>query len=116
MRLLNHSNTVKRVGNKNFGNIFDAARKGTLKEVMRFVERKSPDVNEKDADGWTPLFFAAESNPNADVLRYLVSQGGAVAVKTNSGRTLLHSAAQGTAAIAVLRFLVSSQGSNQRKR
>jgi ankyrin repeat protein len=98
------------IAKTNLIDIFDAAEKGTVKDVRYFIEEKGVDVNsECERRGGFPLHFAAR-NANIEVARFLVSKGAAVDAQS-WGETPLHWAACNEENIDVAKFLVS-KGAN----
>ena len=67
-------------------NIFEAAERGTIQDVQRFIAT-GINVTTTDDRGWTPLHYAAESNSNVELLKYLLEQGADVNARTNMGFT-----------------------------
>lgn len=53
--------------------IFEAARKGDINEVKAYIEHGG-NVNVKDSEGFTPLFYAADFN-KTEVMKLLVNAG-----------------------------------------
>jgi len=71
------------------GDVFGAARIGTLDDV-RFVLAQGVNlVHMKDDNGNTPLHIAAQFNRDLDVLMCLISQGAEVKAKNGRGQTPL---------------------------
>ena len=63
---------------------------------MQFlVEEAAVYLDPRDANGWTPLFFAA-SNGFLDAVKLLLSAGADPRAKDNEGKTILFHAAQGS--------------------
>ena len=70
--------------------VFDAARRGTVKDVRYFI-RHGATVNDKDsADGTPQIHYAARYNLNIEVLKYLVENGADVYAKDKFDQTPLH--------------------------
>ena len=67
--------------------IFDAAARGTVRDVDYFVRHDAEKINERNHSGNTPLHIAARSNSDADVLRYLIDRGANVNAENLDGRT-----------------------------
>lgn len=65
-----------------------AAEKGDLNAVAA-VAQGSPEVNARDARGYTPL-MAAAAGGHAEVIRALIERGGEVNAVDNSGSSALH--------------------------
>ena len=86
-----------------YGDIFEAAEKGTVEDVKYFIERGAT-VNEKDFDGKPLIHYAVMYNPDADVLKYLIERGVDVNAKDKYGTTPLHFAA--SSYIEILKYLV----------
>jgi ankyrin repeat protein len=93
-----------------YGNIFEAAEKGTPFDVLFFIS-KGVDVNAKNDIGRSPLNVAAVHNSNVDVLRVLISHGADIHSRSNDpGDSPLDSAAYYNPNLEVLSFLVSKGG------
>jgi hypothetical protein len=69
--------------------IFDAAGKGTVSDVQKFLEQ-GEKIDKRDGTGWTVLHYAAAGNPHVEVIKYIVSQGADVNAKDEKGYTPLH--------------------------
>jgi hypothetical protein len=76
--------------------LFEACKKGQLKAVNELVDRvlvfklkPKANVNAKDGDGFTPLYFAVRDG-HRDVARKLIDKGANVDVKDKSGFTPLY--------------------------
>jgi len=93
-----------------FDNIFDAAKEGSVADVMYFVEEKGIDVNVKaegeGVHGRTPLHFAAE-NRNAEIVNFLISAKANVNAKDWMDVTPLHLAAE-RGRVEIVQVLVSA--------
>ena len=85
-----------------FEDIFDAASKGTVKDVKYFIETKGVNVNERKWDSarcffgnaytageeYLPIHFAARDN-HIEVVKYLISHGADVNATDDMGTTPL---------------------------
>ena len=92
---------------ENFTDIFEAAERGTLKDVQYFVEYARADVNApKNQLGMTPLHMAAKYNSDVKVLEYLLAKKANVNAKNQSGCTPLFFAAANNPNADVLQCLV----------
>ena len=71
------------------GSVHDAADRGHLEAVQRFIEEENVDVDGKNHLGRTALHAAALSG-QAEVVEYLVGVGADVNALDNDGMTPLH--------------------------
>ncbi|MCA4774792.1 ankyrin repeat domain-containing protein [Wolbachia endosymbiont of Mansonella ozzardi] len=60
----------------------DAAENGDL-EAVKYLIRKSADVNDPNEDGWTPLHCAALEG-ELEVAEFLISKGDNIHAKDNT--------------------------------
>jgi cytohesin len=74
--------------------IHDAAKSGDLEKVKTLLKDNPELVNNKDTNGWTPLFLAAR-NDHADVVDLLLTNGADVNATNKSGMTALRVAVGG---------------------
>jgi len=81
---------VKNSGGQSNANksIFIASGVGDLEAVKKHVNT-GIDVNSKDADGWTPLFYATDQ---INVAEFLIGEGAKLNVLDNNGWTPLDEA------------------------
>ena len=91
--------------------IFEAAEKGTVNDVKRFLDQgvdvntKNPAVN-TPLERSTPLHLAAWRNADVEVTKYLVSKGADVNAKDRFGYTPLYRAAD-AGSLDVVKYLVT---------
>jgi ankyrin repeat protein len=81
--------------------VHKAAFKGILEEVKRLLAAGS-DVNQRDADGATPLMHAVAGGREA-VCRLLIEHGADLTVRDNEGWTVLKLAKAYPAIVAMLK-------------
>jgi len=67
-----------------------AASKGDVQTVQRLL-KDGADVNDKDIEGRTPLYYAV-SNGHIDIVNTLLKNGADITQVTNKGNTPLHTA------------------------
>jgi hypothetical protein len=69
-----------------------AAFSGNLEVVRILIEYNPADINARDEDGWTPLFWASRGHNFTDgsVLRLLLEHGADINPQSQSRRTPLH--------------------------
>jgi hypothetical protein len=98
-----------------FRDIFEAAAKGTVRDVEYFV-KNGTDVNARVQEmqsgvsdvNWVPLLIVArQRSPNVEVVKYLVSQGADVNMKNGEGFTALHEVAMHSGNVGILQYLIS---------
>lgn len=65
-----------------------AAREGDVEALKEIVEIMEDYVNQKDANGWTPLHEGARSG-HKEIVEILVENGAKINEKTNTGETAL---------------------------
>jgi len=75
-------------GNGFAGNSHRHAPDGWLPAMKYLVETLGADVNQRDANGYTPLHHAAARGDN-DMIQYLVSKGADVKAVARNGRTVV---------------------------
>jgi len=75
-----------------YNNIYDAIRANDLAAVQAFV-KQGVNVNDKDAEGKTPLHYAAAYG-NKELVQFLIDQGADVKAKDSRGRTPMSVASQ----------------------
>ena len=86
--------------------IFEAAEKGDMREIMRFIEEDNIDPNLQDSFRSTPLHLACENGHDSAAF-YLVTHGADV-MKTDKWRkTPLHWAAQ-NGHVQIMKMLVAN--------
>jgi len=91
-----------------FTDIFDAAKEGTVEDVMYFINEKGVDVNAQDKYNQTPLHLAV-GRENLEIVKFLVLEGKAnVNAEEADGKTPLHLAATYNNSIEVAKFLVAN--------
>ena len=71
--------------------LIQAAKDGNLSAVQTALANGA-DINAKDNDGWTPLFFAADAG-HKGLVELLLASKAEVNAKSNAGNTPLHKAA-----------------------
>ena len=74
--------------------IFEAAEKGDIQELQRYIEQEGISANVHDTFRSTPLHLACE-NGHDNAARYLISKGASVNKTDKWHKTPLHWAAQG---------------------
>jgi len=89
-----------------FKDIFEAAKKGTVKDLQYFVETKGIEVKVSKDDGRTLLHLAASNNPNIEVIEYLISQGIDVNALDYFNEIPLHCGARNFN-IEIVKYLIS---------
>ena len=57
--------------------------------VMAALLDAGSDVNQRDADNWTPLHYAIYSDRGAESIRILINAGAALNARCNAGKTPL---------------------------
>jgi hypothetical protein len=75
-------------GNGFAGNSHRHAPDGWLPAMKYLVETLGADVNQRDANGYTPLHHAAARGDN-EMIQYLVSKGADVKAVARNGRTVV---------------------------
>lgn len=80
---------------KNSNPICNAIARGDVETVIKFVEYGA-DVNERGANGMTPLMYAARYN-QAEVVKVLLSKGAKTNLKSDAGLTALQYAERSNA-------------------
>lgn len=60
--------------------------------IARILLDSGANVNAKDHNGWTPLFFSGK-RPNKDLVELLIQHGAQVNISSNSGWTPVHALA-----------------------
>lgn len=91
-----------------FKDIFEAARKGTVRDIEHFL-KNGADINSQnnnDEDN-APLHEAAHFNTNVEVLKYIIAQGGDIRGKNKRGRLPQDFAAADNPNIEVLKYFIS---------
>jgi len=79
-----------------YGDIFRAARDGTVDDVKYFIEEKGVDVNARSEGDCETALHGAAYYGNVEIVEYLISKGAHVNVKDSTGATPLHFAAADT--------------------
>ena len=110
------SNTIASTIKPSFGNIWQAAAEGAVRDVESFI-KQGVHVNAKDEHGITPLSRAA-NHVNLEVVKYLINIGADVNA-TDKGGNVLHSAItvrdsctdNPTSRIAIIKILIE-KGAN----
>jgi len=87
-----------------FPSIYEAAAKGSVRNVKHFVEVKRVDVNAKTKQNWTPLHNAI-LHSNVKVVEYLITHGAYVNATGAYGMTPLHFAAD-SFNVDIVKFLI----------
>ena len=95
------------------GEIHAAVRSGDLAKVQALVARDPKVVNEKDAQGRTPLHFASAIG-NMEIVRYLIAGGADVRATDPDGFTPLHWAAYEGKADAAKALIAAGADPNAR--
>lgn len=90
-----NGNGVETVFSKNSTPICNAIAKGDIATVLKFIEYGS-DLNERGANGMTPLMYAARYN-QAEIVKVLLQKGAKVNLKSDAGLTALHYAERSNA-------------------
>ena len=72
--------------------LLKAAEKGDLKQILLLIYVLGADINTRDGDGWTALYWAATKG-HAATVEALVKAGANIDLKILDGRTALISAA-----------------------
>ncbi len=85
--------------------LIDAVKNGDIKNVRELIENGA-DVNAKDKNRWTALFWAACSG-KFDISTFLIEKGADVDAKNNDGGTALHWAALNEH-IDIAKFLIEN--------
>jgi len=91
--------------------IFTVARSGEAKALARLLDGKPGLVNERDADGSTPLSWAAGAGAT-NTLRCLVARGANVEATNRAGLTALDNAAGNHQPAAVIMLLEAGADPN----
>ena len=89
-----------------YKSLFEAAEKGSVKDVQYFVEVEGVDVNARSPSGRSALHFAAECN-SVEVVEYLTDKDAVVDAQSNLGMRPLHYAAKCNSNVVVLECLVT---------
>ena len=93
---------------RTFTDIFEAASRGTEREVQTFLAENRVNLAITNGQGKTPLHLAVQHNSDAGVVRLLLERNaGVVGVRCNTGQTPLHDAARDSTNVLVLQYLVS---------
>jgi ankyrin repeat protein/L-ascorbate metabolism protein UlaG (beta-lactamase superfamily) len=74
------------------GEIHDAVRAGDLAKIKALVAKDPKVVNEKEAEGGTPLHFASHSG-NVEIIAFLLANKADIKAVDDLGRSPLHLAA-----------------------
>lgn len=72
--------------------LVEAVRAGNVKTVQKLLGKKSTDVNQRDAEGLTPLMVAAVAGDSA-MVELLLDKGADIDAQSGSGMTALMGAA-----------------------
>jgi hypothetical protein len=86
--------------------LHSAAFFGVFEVVQKLIEYDA-DINARDVDGWTPLYWISRGLclKDGSVLRLLLERGADVNARTKGGSTPLHRASQ-NGAVEVVRLLL----------
>ncbi|MCL5437047.1 MAG: ankyrin repeat domain-containing protein [Candidatus Dependentiae bacterium] len=84
--LLGHGADIAAKTKKQEGILHCAARGGFTGPIAWLIDEKKFDLNLKDVDGWTPLFFAIWRGQSPAV-KLLLQKGALVQLKSATGRT-----------------------------
>ncbi|WP_174515771.1 ankyrin repeat domain-containing protein [Wolbachia endosymbiont of Cardiocondyla obscurior] len=91
--------------------IHTAASHGDLEIVRFFIEKAGYDINLRDEDGCTLLFYAAVGGC-LEVVRYLIKKGADINATAKTGATALHIAAR-VGHLEVIKCLVEEGGADK---
>ena len=96
---------------KGTNNVFAFARSDAVKALGRLLEDNHQLVNQRDADGWTPLAHAASAG-STNALRLLLAHGAVVDATNHVGYTPLLEAASSGRVSAVAALLAAGANPN----
>ena len=68
--------------NINSAGIWDSASEGNLEQVIKFIEKIGVDIDTKDKEGNTPLYYAVK-NGQVEIVKYLISKKANINIKNN---------------------------------
>ena len=94
--------------------VFNLARSDNAEALARLLDAKPRLVNERDADGTTPLFWAASAGAT-NTLRLLITRGATVNATNRTGLTALGNAAANNQPAAVWTLLEAGADPNLRR-
>jgi ankyrin repeat protein len=82
--------TVRKRNGKN--PLHAAVHSGNFEVVRKLIEYDPPDIDARDGQGWTPLFWASNGRHFKDgsVFRLLLEHGADINAQSQTGRTPLH--------------------------
>ena len=69
--------------------IHEAVRAGDVQKILALLEKNPGCVNEKNANGWTPLLYAGGRSDGLEMVRLLVEHGADVNASTKYGGSVL---------------------------
>lgn len=94
--------------NKEYARLVAACKEGNVADVETFLAKGRAEVNRRDDEDWTPLFWAC-FNGHLDIVKLLVNAGAAVQLMDKQGRSPLY-LSSGWGGEEITNFLLQHNG------